>query len=465
LDNAIAIHDVGAGVMNIQNATAESYENLSSSTHQNNAPRPSRVAETGLSRSFLCDLLSKHLLSGRASTLADLVQTSALSGGIVEDLVGDLRDEARVEVLGRHEHTNALRFSLTDRGRNRAFEAMLRSSYAGPAPVPLKTYARIVAAQSIHGLNITKDMVDDVFADVVVSEHIREQLGLSMNSGKSTFVYGPAGTGKTYLTSKLPAVFNDDVLVPHAISVGDTVMSVFDPLVHRAIGSPESSSLLLEEGFDRRFVGSERPVVVTGGELTAEMLEVQYDASAKEYLAPLQLKANNGIFIIDDMGRQRVSPSAIFNRWIVPLEERTDYLALGSGRHFSSPFDVVLVFSTNMNPLDLADEAFLRRIGYKIEFPHLTPDEYQKIWVGYCHEKGISQDTDVIDYTINVLHATSNTPLLPCHPRDLLGMAVDQTKFQDLPKHVTKDHIDKAWKSYFVSMSTASVESSSGRGI
>jgi hypothetical protein len=450
--------------MNVQSKSAEFLEEIPDSPHQVNAPRPINVAETGLSRSFLCDLLSKHLLNGRASTLADLVKTCALSGGIVEDIVADLRDEARVEVLGRYEQSNALRFALTERGRSLALEAMLRSSYVGPAPVPLKTYAQVVSAQSIHGHDVTKDMIDEVFSDVVVSEHIREQLGLSMNSGKSTFVYGSAGTGKTFLTSMLPALFKDDVLVPYAVSVGETVVSIFDPLVHRAITRTEPTSLMLEQGFDERFVRTERPVVVTGGELTAEMLEIQYDSSTKEYLAPLQLKANNGIFIIDDMGRQRVSPSEIFNRWIVPLEEKTDYLALGSGRHFSTPFDVVLVFSTNMNPLDLADEAFLRRIGYKIEFPYLSASEYGKIWTDYCQKHGISLETDVLDYTINVLHADSDTPLLPCHPRDLLGMAVDQTKFQGLPKHVTKDHIGKAWNSYFVSVDTSVVKSMSGRG-
>jgi hypothetical protein len=450
--------------MNVQSKSAEFLEEIPDSPHQVNAPRPINVAETGLSRSFLCDLLSKHLLNGRASTLADLVKTCALSGGIVEDIVADLRDEARVEVLGRYEQSNALRFALTERGRSLALEAMLRSSYVGPAPVPLKTYAQVVSAQSIHGHDVTKDMIDEVFSDVVVSEHIREQLGLSMNSGKSTFVYGSAGTGKTFLTSMLPALFKDDVLVPYAVSVGETVVSIFDPLVHRAITQTEPTSLMLEQGFDERFVRTERPVVVTGGELTAEMLEIQYDSSTKEYLAPLQLKANNGIFIIDDMGRQRVSPSEIFNRWIVPLEEKTDYLALGSGRHFSTPFDVVLVFSTNMNPLDLADEAFLRRIGYKIEFPYLSASEYGKIWTDYCQKHGISLESDVLDYTINVLHADSDTPLLPCHPRDLLGMAVDQTKFQGLPKHVTKDHIGKAWNSYFVSVDTSVVKSMSGRG-
>lgn len=424
------------------------------SRHEELAPKPLTVDGTGLSRSFLADLISKHLLNGRSATIAELSKSCALSGGIIEDILHGLREESRVEVLGRAEASNSLRYSLSERGRNLAFEALQRSTYAGPAPVPLKDYARVVKAQSIHGRGVTQDMIDELYANVVVSEHIREQLGLSMNSGKAIFVYGPAGTGKTYLTSMLPRLFKDDVLVPHAICVNESVVPVFDPLVHRALASERTGSLMLGEGYDERFVRSERPVVITGGELVSEMLDVQYDNSTREYLAPLQLKANNGVFIIDDMGRQKVPPEEIFNRWIVPMEEKTDYLALGAGRHFSVPFDQVLIFSTNMNPLDLADEAFLRRIGYKIEFPTLKPDEYAKIWSDFCAEHGIVADDDVLGYAIDVLHAQSNTPLLPCHPRDLLGMSVDQTKYLGLPRHITREHLSKAWNAYFVSMDT-----------
>ena len=189
--------------------------------------------------------------------------------------------------------------------------------------------------------------------------------------------------------------------------------------------------------------------VVVGGELTMSMLEVQYDPHTREHQAPLQMKANNGIFIIDDMGRQRVSPQEVFNRWIVPLEEKKDYLSLGSGRHFSVPFNVVLVFSTNMRPHDLADEAFLRRIGYKIGFPYLTDDQYSAIWQQQCADRGIPFDREVLDYAIQSLHRSKSVPLLPCHPRDLLGLCIDKAVYSDQPRQVTKPILDWAWENYF----------------
>jgi len=439
--------------MNNQMNLLEFGEGLPTRTgHEMLAPKPLTVDATGLSRHFLADLISKYLLSGRAATIAELASRSGLSGAIIEDILHGLREESRIEVLGRVEASNALRFALSERGRNLALVAMQRSSWVGPAPVPLKEYARVVNAQSVHASDVTQDMVDDLFSNVVVSGRIREQLGLSMNSGKAIFVYGPAGTGKTYLTSMLPRLFKDDVLVPHAICVDESVVPVFDPLVHHALTTERSVNLMLGEGYDERFVRSERPVVITGGELVSEMLDVHYDSSTREYLAPLQLKANNGIFIIDDMGRQKVPPEEIFNRWIVPMEEKTDYLALGAGRHFSVPFDQILIFSTNMNPLDLADEAFLRRIGYKIEFPTLKPDEYARIWQDFCAENSIVTDTDLVTYAIDVLHAQHGKPLLPCHPRDLLGMSLDLTRYHGLPRRITKEHLTKAWDAYFVSL-------------
>jgi SpoVK/Ycf46/Vps4 family AAA+-type ATPase len=189
---------------------------------------------------------------------------------------------------------------------------------------------------------------------------------------------------------------------------------------------------------------------VVGGELTTSMLEAQYDAHTKEHRAPLQMKANNGIFIIDDMGRQKASPQEIFNRWIVPMEEKRDYLSLGSGRHFGVPFDVVLVFSTNMNPTDLADEAFLRRIGYKIEFPYLTSDQYEEIWKQQCAEKGIPFDEATFSYAVNQLHRKNEVPMLPCHPRDLLGLCVDKAIYTGAARLVSEEILNWAWNSYFV---------------
>jgi len=420
--------------------------------HSAIAPRPTTIEETGLSENYLADLIAKHLLQGGALTIAELSQRLALAGSVVEEMVMFMRQEARLEVLGASIDIAALRFSLTDRGRNFALDALMRSSYSGPAAVPLEKYVEVVRAQSIHGRTVTREMIENLFAGMVLDQDIRDQLGLSMNSGRAVFIYGTAGTGKTYVTSKLARLFDDAVMIPHAIAVGDNSIALFDPIVHKAVGDSEDPGWMFEQGHDPRFVLCERPVIVSGGELTAEMLDIQYDPATKEYLPPLQLKANNGVFIIDDMGRQRVPPMTIFNRWIVPMEEGTDYLALGAGRHFSVPFDEVLIFSTNMNPVDLADEAFLRRIGYKIEFKPLKEDEYRGIWNEVCEDRGVDCDAEVIDFAINKLHKPNRKALLPCHPRDLINIALDHAVYEGGLNKIAEEHVARAWDSYFVSL-------------
>ena len=291
------------------------------------------------------------------------------------------------------------------------------------------------------------------FEDVVLDGKLLDQLGPALNSGRAIFLYGPAGTGKTYISQRLCRLFYNPTLIPHAIAIGDAVVQLFDPLVHKQMWQmPVDDGLTLERGHDPRFIICERPVVITGGELTSEMLEVYYEPSARTYEAPLQLKANNGMFIIDDMGRQKVPPEAIFNRWIVPMEEKRDYLTLGSGRHFTVPFDVVLIFSTNIHPLELADDAFLRRIGYKIEFGTLTPAQYEQIWRAACETYKVEYESYVLDYVINELHTKKHVSLLPCHPRDLLGMAVDHAIYEENTRNVSIEHMRWAWENYFVSI-------------
>jgi predicted ATPase with chaperone activity len=418
------------------------------------APRPQSLAATGLSQSFVADLLSKQLHEGGTLSLHTLVKRLALSGKIIESVLNFMRKEARVEVLAGPNSEPGLQYRLTDRGRVNALDALGRSNYVGRAPVPLQAYSETVRAQSVHERFITQSAMRTAFEDIVLPADLVDRLGSSLNSGRPIFVYGPAGTGKSYIARKLARMFHDRVMIPYAISVNETVIEVFDPVAHEAIGLTDSRpEFSLEGGFDPRYVCCARPVVAAGGELTADMLEVQYDTATREIRAPLQLKANNGLFLIDDMGRQKVPPETIFNRWIIPMEEKLDYLSLGGGRHFSVPFDVVLIFSTNLHPLDLADEAFLRRIGYKIEFDYLTPDEYRAIWKVACQDYGILYDADVLEFALTELHQKESVRLLPCHPRDLLGIARDLTTYLDLPKRVTAEHLRWAWKNYFVSYS------------
>ena len=417
------------------------------------APRPTTLSETGLSQTFVADLIAKHLFDRGTLSLGELSTIVALAGSIIEGVLNFMRTEARVEVRPGQASKAGLAYTLTERGRVTALDAILRSGYLGPAPVPLKRYAQIARAQTIHKRTVTQDAMRAAFDDVVLDGEMLDRLGPALNSGRAIFIYGRAGTGKTYISQRLCRLFCHPTLIPHSIGIDDSVVQVFDPLVHKQLRQkPTGDNLKLEQGHDPRFVVCERPVAITGGELTSEMLEVHYEPSTRLYEAPLQLKANNGMFIIDDMGRQKVSPAAVFNRWIVPMEEKRDYLTLGSGRHFTVPFDVILIFSTNIHPLELADEAFLRRIGYKIEFGTLTPVQYEQIWREACVLYKVEYDPQVLDYVINELHSKRRVSLLPCHPRDLLGMAVDHAIYEDESRRVSIEHLRWAWNNYFVSV-------------
>lgn len=413
------------------------------------AMRPRRIEDTGLTTTFLAELTGKHLLAAGVLSLNDLIGRLALPGRLLEDVLHFMRQESRIQVLGAEPGGNVLRYALTDAGRAQAAQALSISGYVGPAPVPLDHYVRIVQSQSIHDLPVTADMVRAAFHDVVVGDELLDSLGPSLNSGRAIFIYGPAGTGKTYIASRLSRVFGATVLIPHAILVNDTVVAVFDPVMHRAVTAGPTGSLRVDDTIDARFVECARPAVAVGGELSGDMLDIQYDPATREYRAPLQLKANNGVFVIDDMGRQRAEPQTIFNRWIVPLEERRDYLSLGAGRHFSVPFDVVLVFSTNLQPTELADEAFLRRIGYKIHFPYLEPGQYTQIWRQESQARGLPFQPEMVDYAIDKLHRRHGVPLLPCHPRDLLGLSLDWAAYTGEPRQLSPETLTWAWRNYF----------------
>ena len=415
------------------------------------APRPKTLSETGLRLSLICDLLAKHLYDAGTLTLPALRQRVALAGPILEEALAFLRREARIEVRGPTPDESTLRYALTERGRSAAQDAMVRSGYLGPAPVPLEAYSQIVREQSVHDRLVTRELIRSAFSDVVLDAEMLDRLGPALNSGKAIFVYGEPGTGKTYITQRLSRLVGDTVLVPHAIAVGDTIIQLFDPAVHIPVGGP-SSGVLLDDGHDPRFVLCRRPLVITGGELVPEMLEVQLDPTTRQFRAPLQLKATNGMLIIDDLGRQRVSPKVVLNRWIVPMEEGRDYLSLPTGQHFTALFDLILVFSTNLRPGELADEAFLRRIGYKIQFEALTPERYHEIWRQVCEQHGVAYDRSVCQGVIDLLHRPAKVPLLPCHPRDLIDMALDHAAYFGTGDVLEPNALEWAWKNYFVEL-------------
>jgi predicted ATPase with chaperone activity len=339
-----------------------------------------------------------------------------------------------------------LRYAITDRGRAFALDAMNRDGYVGPAPVPVDVYNSIVEVQTIHAHAITRERMHAAFRDTVIDAELLDQLGPALHSGKAIFIYGRPGTGKSFIARRLARLLGDPVLVPHALAVGDTVVKLFDPVIHHPVTDGESRRMsILKEGFDERFLLCSRPWVMTGGELTPHMLEVVYEPSTRVHEAPLQVKANNGIYVMDDLGRQRVSTEELLNRWIVPMEYHRDYFHLANGVRFPVRFDVALIFSTNLDPTQLGDEAFLRRMGHKIRFRPLCPDSYRAIWKQVCEEYGADYVDEDVHYVMEELHVPNNVPLLACHPRDLLGAAVDEARYLGRGTAIERAMLDRAW--------------------
>ncbi len=414
------------------------------------APRPGTLRDSGLSQPFAVDLISKHLAEAGVLDLATLSERLALAGSLVEDLLSSLRAEGRVEVLGAQAGNPFLRFGLTERGRIAAANALARDGYVGPAPVTIPDYRRVVRAQTVRLYPLTRESVHRAFSDMVIRPELLDRLGPAVNSGRPIFIHGAPGTGKSYVGRRLSRLLGPPILVPHSILFGESVVRCFDPGVHRpAEQALAGQSLMLNQGFDPRYVLCERPVLIAGGELTLDMLDLAFDPATRLYQAPLQLRANNGLLLIDDLGRQRLPAAALFNRWIIPLEEGQDHLSVKSGQHFVVPFDLVLIFATNFNPIELADEAFLRRIGYKVRFGACSREDYAAIFQQECAKKDIPYNPRWVAFLVDKLHARHGVPLLACHPRDLLGLAIDYAQYTSEP--VDEEALDWAWSTYFVS--------------
>ncbi len=418
---------------------------------------PENVEQTGLPFFSLVELAAKILFKGGALKQSDLLSRICLLPGVMEPVLDFMRAERLIEVQPRshgdpvHHAGKDFTFTLTDLGRERAGQSMQRSQYAGPAPVSLRHYVRQVAAQSMSGARITRDLIYRVFDGIVVKPSLLDQFGAAMNSGRAVFVYGPAGAGKTFIAEHLVGLMAGGIYVPHALLVDGEIVQVYDPLVHRPREENDARRSPLERRMasDARWVYCDRPVVLSGGELTLDMLDLQFDAEARYYSAPPQMKANNGLLIIDDLGRQLAEPRAIMNRWIVPMDRQVDYLALHTGSKFQVPFDVNLIFSTNLEPASLADEAFLRRLGYKIYVGPLDAQDYGAIFRQVCEMMEVPFEEKGLAYVLN-RHEQEHRPLLACTPRDLLGQLRDQARFRNLRPEMTTELLDWAWSNYFV---------------
>ena len=418
-------------------------------------PRAPRTPEeTGLPFLFLVELVAKMLFVRGQVRLVDLSAHLKLPVSVLDPLITFLRAEKLCEVTRRGDSgTDAdLTYNLTDLGRARASEFLARNAYAGPAPVTLAAYNAQVMAQSVAQMCITREDMAADFADVVVSPLLLEQLGAAVNSGRAIFIHGAAGAGKTYLAERMTGLLKGNISVPYAIVVDGEVVQIYDPIVHKPVNdaSEKSTSFDKRTPLDTRWVRSKRPAVITGGELMLDMLDLQFDQGTRFYHAPPHLKANNGIFIIDDLGRQRCSATELMNRWIVPMDRRVDYLSLHTGYKFQVPFDVIVVFSSNMPPEQLADGAFLRRLGYKIHVGSLTEQQYEQIFRQVCDEFQVPYTTEAFRYLLSELHYKEMRPLLACYPRDILSQVRDLARYEGKAPNLDARVLDWAWNNYFV---------------
>jgi hypothetical protein len=414
-------------------------------------PEPQTIAETGLGYEQLKQLVTKALYAGELSGLA-LGDKLCLSYGLLEDLLDHLRVEKLLEVRGASgAGTAGFRYALTDLGRERAANYFESNGYVGPAPVPLHQYTAAMQTLKDQRGFLDRERIAMGFTHLVVSPETLDQLGPAVNSGKSIFLYGPPGNGKTVVAEGIGRALGGDMYVPWALDIDGQIITIYDPVNHTTLEDEQpAGSIIKAAARDRRWVRIRRPVVTVGGELTLEMLDLSFNQIAKFYEAPLQLKANGGVFVVDDFGRQRIRPRDLLNRWIVPLESRVDFLTLHTGKKFEMPFDMLIVFATNLNPESLADEAFLRRIPYKIFAKNPTVEEFGKIFALNCKRKGVPYDPVIVEYLLRRYYEPRGLDMRACHPRDLVEQMVDMCRYQKRPMQITRELLDLACRNYFL---------------
>jgi len=414
---------------------------------------PRLPEDTGLPLLLLCELVLKVMHQHGLQHLHELSQHLKLGLALLEDLFVHLRRETLVEVRHRGSLDGDVAYDLTHAGHLRAADALTRNLYSGPAPVPIGAYAARVIAQGVATMSVTKERLEQVLHDVAMRAQLRDQLGAAMNSQRAVLLYGPPGAGKTYLCEQMARLLDGNIAVPHAVEVSGEIIRVFDPLVHRPARASEGPRLSIDnrQRTDARWVLCERPVVVTGGELTLEMLDLVFDPRAGYYHAPPHFKANNGLFLVDDLGRQVITPRQLLNRWLLPMEQRHDYLMLRNGAKFRIPFDTLLFFSTNLPPAEIADEAFLRRISYKIHVGEVDVEDYRRIARGACDVHGLKYSDDAFEHLLTHYHARLARPRLACYPRDLVSQIANYAAYLGRTPELSPDMLDWAWHNYFAS--------------
>jgi len=407
---------------------------------------PSNVKETKLSINFICDLILKQALFLKSFGIQELIEKTKLNQFIISQCLENLRNDRMVEITKGDLSLIFLnyRYRITDAGARRALNLMEENHYIGPAPVQLDDYVYATEIQTIRSTEIKHESIKEAFSNITINESKLRTVGAAVNSGRPIFLYGPSGNGKSSIAEAIGRSLPGEIYVPYSVLVGDQIIVVFDPVTHRPVD--EDSKL---NNHDRRWVKVKRPVIISGGELTLNTLDLKFNSSTRYYEAPLQMKANNGVFIIDDFGRQLVDPQALLNRWIVPLDRGSDFLTLHTGMKFEIPFDQLVIFATNIAPNKLADEAFLRRLRYKLKIDYPNIREYEEIFRQVCDSNGLKFDNEIFSYLLTK-YDESNIQPNGCHPRDIIDQIIDQAHYEGKPHIIDKKGIDLAWENYFV---------------
>jgi MoxR-like ATPase len=402
---------------------------------------PRTVDQTGIRKANLEGLALKILYLSGPFSLFELSRQMRLSIEVTEELFDRLRSEHQCSVTGLT--GNVPNISITTQGRMRALELLTLNQYAGPAPVSQQSYSEKVRQQSVRNVEVHAPQIERAFSHLVMDKRTLWQLGTALNSGSSIFLYGPTGTGKTTIAETLSRVVAEDLVwIPYAVEMDGQIVTVYDPLVHRRADTQPLC--------DRRWVLCRRPSVMAGGELTIEMLDMQFSPVTKFYAAPLQMKANNGLLIIDDFGRQRVEPEAFLNRWVVPLDRRIDFLTLAGGKTIEVPFEVMVVFSSNKNPSELLEDAYLRRVQTKIRIDAVSDEQFCEIFRRAAIEYGLESNAGVVQELATFIREKLKEPLRPCYPKDILNQISWAARFEGKKPCLDQEAIARAVGAYFL---------------